>query len=55
MCEQLSCKRGGYVRNNFQDYYNLSLEVKNLPSLHKSLEKFVAGETISDFMCEECH
>jgi len=28
--------------------------VKNSHSIFESFEKFIAGETISDFKCEEC-
>lgn len=42
------------MTNRFESFYNLSVEVKNFKSLTESLEKLIAGETISDFKCEAC-
>ncbi len=42
------------MRNVFENFYNLSLEVKNQKTLNESLTKFITGEIISDFKCENC-
>jgi uncharacterized UBP type Zn finger protein len=42
------------VRNNYEDFFNLSVEVKNNKTLYESLEKYVSGDMISDYYCETC-
>jgi ubiquitin C-terminal hydrolase len=54
-CSQLICKGGcGKVRNTFEDFYNLSLEVQNKRSLKESLEKYISEDQIDDFYCDNC-
>ena len=49
------CKNCGNLRQNRDNFYNLSLEVKNQKSIHDALKKFITGEIISDFKCEACN
>jgi ubiquitin carboxyl-terminal hydrolase 34 len=42
------------VKNRIEDFYNLSLTVKDIKSMHESLQKLVEGEVINDFSCEGC-
>lgn len=51
---QLVCSNCKVVTNKYEQFYNISLEVKNSHSIFESFEKFIAGETISDFKCESC-
>jgi len=52
---QLICEGGcGTVRNNIEDFNNLSLEVKNHRTLKDSLDKYVSQEKIEDFKCDNC-
>jgi len=37
------------VKNRIEDYYNMSLIVKDIPSVYESLKKQIEGETISDY------
>jgi len=37
-----------------EDYYNLSLPVKDFKSVQDSLEKQIEGEIISGFKCDGC-
>jgi len=37
------------VKNRLENFYNLSLEVKNLKSVYESFQKFITGEIISDY------
>ena len=54
-CSQLICKGGcGKIRNNFEDFYSLSLEVQGKKTLKESLEKYISEEIIEDFMCDNC-
>jgi len=51
----MRCKNCGNLRQNKEDFYNLSLEVKNQGSVRDGLRKFVSGEIISDYQCEACN
>ena len=42
------------MRNRIEDFYNLSLTVKDIKSVHESLQKLVEGEVINDYQCEGC-
>eukprot|EP00743_Colponemidia_sp_Colp-15_P003962 GILK01004274.1.p1 GENE.GILK01004274.1~~GILK01004274.1.p1 ORF type:complete len:2187 (+),score=414.92 GILK01004274.1:440-6562(+) len=54
-CNQLICKGGcGTVRERNEDFYNISIEVKNQKSVYEGLTKFVSGELLSDYYCETC-
>lgn len=54
-CSQLICKGGcEKVRNNFEDFFSLSLEVQGKKTLKDSLEKYISEERIEDFLCENC-
>ena len=54
VCTQLICSECGKKKEREELFYNLSLEVKNLKTLHESLEKYISGEIISDYHCEGC-
>jgi len=55
-CSQIICENGcGNVKNRFEDFYNLSLEVNNMKNVNDSLEKFISPERIDDFKCETCN
>ena len=53
-CSQVICDSCGHVSNRFEDFYDLTLEVKNISNLNESLEKMVTPEKIDDFNCENC-
>ena len=54
-CSQIICKGGcGNVRKNYEDFYNLSLGVKGFKTLGESLNKYISGETINEYYCENC-
>lgn len=53
-CSQMVCSECGKVKNRVEDYYNLSLAVKDLKSIDESLNQLTAGEVISDFHCSGC-
>lgn len=48
------CKECGTVKNRIEDFYNLSLPVKDLKSMHDSLKKMIEGEVINDYECDKC-
>ena len=49
ICSQLICQQCGKVNNRLENFYNMSLEVKNLKSVYESFQKFITGEIISDY------
>ena len=53
-CSQITCSNCGYVSSTYEDYYTLSLEIKNQRNLDDSLERFVAASTVSDYKCSNC-
>jgi uncharacterized UBP type Zn finger protein len=53
-CYQNVCKECGKCRNRIEDYYNLSVTVKDIKSLHESLQKLIEGEVINDYDCDNC-
>jgi len=53
-CSQMVCKECGFIRNRFEDFYNLSLTVKERKSVEESLRKNLEGEVISDYECPGC-
>jgi ubiquitin carboxyl-terminal hydrolase 34 len=48
------CQECGKVKNRIEDFYNLSVTVKDIKSLHDSLQKLIEGEVISDYECDGC-
>ncbi len=53
-CSQLICPECGKVKNKAEDFYNLSLTVKDIKGMYESLQKLLEGEVISDFRCDGC-
>lgn len=53
-CSQIICESCNKISNKFEVFLNLSLEVRSMSSLDKSLEKFICPERIDNFFCEEC-
>ena len=53
-CSSVKCNSCNYISNRFEDFYNLTLEIKNLNNLNESLKKFVIPEKIDDFKCDNC-
>ena len=53
---QLICAGGcNKVKSREENFYNLSLEVRNQKTIYDSLEKYITGEIINDYMCEDCN
>ena len=53
-CTQLICSKCDNVRNKIEQFYNISLPIKNLKNLNECFEKYIEGEVISEFNCEAC-
>lgn len=52
---QMVCPECGKVKNRHETFLTLSLPVRDCKSVYESLKKSVAGETISDFLCDGCN
>jgi len=50
-CSQMVCQECGFIRNRFEDFYNVSVTVKERKSLEESIRKSLEGEVISDYEC----
>ena len=53
-CSSVICEKCKTVSNRFENFYNLTLEVKNISNLYESLEKLIEPEKIEQFNCEKC-
>ena len=53
-CVQFICNGCKKKKRKIEDFYNLSVEVKNLKNIYESFEKLIAEETISDYFCDNC-
>lgn len=51
---QFTCKTCGYVKENVEMFYNLSLNVKHCKNLQDSFEKMKEEEIISEYLCGNC-
>ena len=54
-CSSVICDSCKHVSNRFEDFYNLTLEVKNINNLTDSLHKLITPEKIEDFKCSNCN
>ena len=54
MCSSVICEKCNTVSNRLEDFYNLTLEIKNFNNLYDSLKKFTQPEKIEEFYCETC-
>ena len=54
-CSSVSCENCKHISNRFEDYYNLTLEVKNVDNLKDALQKLIVPEIIEDFKCSNCN
>ena len=53
-CSSVICEQCKNVSNRFEDFYNLTLEIKNMNNLNESLNKFIEPEIIENFECGTC-
>ena len=53
-CSSVTCERCNSISNRFEDFYNLTLEVKNISNLYESLNKLIEPEKIEQFQCDTC-
>ena len=54
-CSSVLCEKCKHISNKFEDFYNLTLEMKNINTLNDSLHKLSVPEIIDDFTCSNCN
>ena len=54
-CNSVTCENCKHISNRFEDFYNLTVEVKNCTNLNDSLQKINAPEIIDEFKCSNCN
>lgn len=54
-CSQVICSNCGHISATYEDYYTLSLEIKNQRNLDDSLQRYIAESTVSDYKCDNCN
>ena len=54
-CSSVTCENCKHVSNRFEDFYNLTVEVKNFTNLNDSLQKINTPEIIDEFKCSNCN
>ena len=54
-CSKLICSEGcNTVKKNYEDFYDITLGLKDSKTVFESLEKLMKGDTISDYFCSTC-
>ena len=53
-CSQVVCKSCGNINSTYEDYFTLSLDIKNLKTIFEALNRFISGSEVSDYFCEKC-
>jgi len=53
-CSQIKCSNCGHIIVTYEDYYTLSLEIKNQRDLNDSLKRYISESTVSDYKCNNC-
>ena len=53
-CSSVICESCKNASNRFEEFYNLTMEVKNITTLYDSLQKMIMPEKIDDFKCGAC-
>jgi len=49
------CSECGKIKERIEDYYNMSLTIKDIGTVEEALKKQVEGDIISDYQCDGCN
>ena len=52
--DKLVCPTCGEIRHTEQPFTNISIDVKNISELSKSMAQYGAKEVIDDYRCDQC-
>jgi len=55
VCSQVKCKYCGFISSTFEDFYSLSVEIKNQKNLIEALYRYIEECTVIDYNCEKCN
>jgi len=55
MSHSIKCESCGYSSNNFENFCDLSLEIKDINTLKDSLYKLIQEEKVADSLCDNCN
>ena len=55
MSHSIKCESCGYTSNKFENFCDLSLEVKDITTLKKSLKHLIQEEKVPDYFCDNCN
>ena len=50
----MTCKNCGNIKKNYEEFFSVSLEVKNQKNIFDSLKKWSSEDIISGYHCEAC-
>ena len=54
ICNQIICKQCGKIKNNYEDLYTLTLEIKNQRNFQEAMTKFISDSLVTGYFCEQC-
>jgi ubiquitin C-terminal hydrolase len=52
---QLICTECKAIKENVEDFYNISLDVKHSKNIYESLQRYITGDMIEGYHCEGCN
>ena len=55
MSHSIKCESCGYTSNKFENFCDLSLEVKDITNLKNSLKELIKEEKVPDYFCDNCN
>ena len=55
MSDSVKCQICGYTSNKFENFCDLSLEIKDISNLKNSFFKLIEEEKVKDYFCEKCN
>ena len=51
----MACKKCGVRKFRLENFYTISMDVKQSNSLNESFNNYISGETINDYQCDNCN
>ena len=54
LCHKNTCNSCKYDSFRYEDFKNISLEVKDIKNIYDSFDKYVSSENIEDYNCSNC-
>lgn len=54
LCNEFTCSGCSNVNRRIENFYNITLEVRNYKNMEEGLAKFIKEDVISDYRCDSC-